>query len=134
MNAWNVTGALKLSTAVGNIGAIGNEAEIDISSKNGNLEIDGARSKLHAESLNGIIDVRSQEVGGDWDIYSAVGDIHLYLPLLGNYKLNGSSGYGDITSDLPSLTIDKKKISGEVGTGEFKVQVEGNSNLNVRGY
>lgn len=134
MNAWNVTGALKLSTAVGNIGATGNEAEIDISSKNGNLEIDGARSKLHAESLNGIIDVRSHEVGGDWDIYSAVGDIHLYLPLLGNYKVNGSSGYGDIISDLPSLTIDKKKISGEVGTGEFKVQVEGNSNLNVRGY
>lgn len=134
MNAWNVTGALKLSTAVGNIGATGNEAEIDISSKNGNLEIDGARSKLHAESLNGIIDVRSHEVGGDWDIYSAVGDIQLYLPQLGNYKLNGSSGYGDIISDLPTLTIDKKKISGEVGTGEFKIQVEGNSNLNVRGY
>jgi len=134
MNAWNVTGALKLSTAVGNIGAIGNEAEINISSKNGNLEIDGARSKLHAESLNGIIDVRSHDVGGDWDIYSAVGDIQLYLPLLGNYKLNGSSGYGDIISDLPNLAIDKKKISGEVGTAEFKVQVEGNSNLNVRGY
>ncbi|OZQ68000.1 hypothetical protein CA596_26010 [Paenibacillus odorifer] len=134
MNAWDVTGALKLSTAVGNISAIGNSNDIDITTKNGNLEVDGARSKLHAESLNGTIDVRSSDVAGDWDIYSAVGDIQLYLPVLSNYTVNGSSGYGDITSDLPELTIDKKKVSGEVGTGEFKLHVEGNSNLNVRKY
>ncbi len=134
MNAWDVTGALKLSTAVGNISAIGNSNDIDITTKNGNLEVDGARSKLHAESLNGTIDVRSSDVAGDWDIYSAVGDIQLYLPMLSNYTVNGSSGYGDITSDLPELTIDKKKVSGEVGTGEFKLHVEGNSNLNVRKY
>lgn len=109
MNAWDVTGALKLSTAVGNISAIGNSNDIDITTKNGNLEVDGARSKLHAESLNGTIDVRSSDVAGDWDIYSAVGDIQLYLPVLSNYTVNGSSGYGDITSDLPELTIDKKK-------------------------
>ncbi|WP_342410165.1 DUF4097 family beta strand repeat-containing protein [Paenibacillus sp. FSL R10-2778] len=134
MNAWDVTGALKLSTAVGNISAIGNSNDIDITTKNGNLEVDGAKSKLHAESLNGTIDVRSSDVAGDWDIYSAVGDIQLYLPMLSNYTVNGSSGYGDITSDLPELTIDKKKVSGEVGTGEFKLHVEGNSNLNVRKY
>lgn len=109
MNAWDVTGALKLSTAVGNISAIGNSNDIDITTKNGNLEVDGAKSKLHAESLNGTIDVRSSDVAGDWDIYSAVGDIQLYLPMLSNYTVNGSSGYGDITSDLPELTIDKKK-------------------------
>lgn len=134
MNAWDVTGALKLSTAVGNIGVIGSGDEIDISSKNGNLEIDGARTKLHAESLNGRINVRSPEIGGDWDVYSAVGDIHIYIPSVGNYIVNGSSGYGDITSDLPDLTIDKKKISGQLGTGDYKLHVEGNSNLNVMEY
>ncbi|WP_379163009.1 DUF4097 domain-containing protein [Paenibacillus sp. sgz5001063] len=132
--AWAVSGALKLSTAVGNISAVDNGDEMDLSSKNGNLEISGARSKLHAESLNGKIEVRSPDFGGNWDIYSAVGDIDLYLPMSGNFTMDGSSGYGDIISDIPELTIDKKNISGEVGTGEYKVHVEGNSNLNVRKY
>ncbi|MBW4083791.1 DUF4097 family beta strand repeat protein [Paenibacillus sp. S150] len=134
MAAWDVTGALKLSTAVGNISAEGSGDEMDLSSKNGNLEIDGARSKLHAESLNGKINVRSADFGGNWDIYSAVGDIRLYLPVSGNFTLDGSSGYGDIVTDIPELTIDKKNISGEVGNGEFKLHVEGNSNLNVMKY
>ncbi|MNH47414.1 hypothetical protein D3C81_2126010 [compost metagenome] len=56
------------------------------------------------------------------------------MPEAGNYAVDGSSGYGDIVSDIPELTIDKKNISGEVGTGEFKLKVEGNSNLNVRKY
>ncbi|WP_256702289.1 DUF4097 family beta strand repeat-containing protein [Paenibacillus sp. P32E] len=134
MAAWDVMGSLKLSTAVGNISAMGSRDEVDLSSKNGNMEINGARSKLHAESLNGKIDVRSSDLGGNWDIYSAVGDIDLYLPMSGNYTMDGSSGYGDIISNIPELTIDKKNISGEVGTGEFKLHVEGNSNLNVRKY
>lgn len=134
MDAWDVTGALKLSTGVGNISATGSGDEVNLSSKNGNLEIDGARAELHAESLNGRVTIRSEVFGGDWDVYSAVGDIDLYLPPTGNYQVDGSSGYGDINTDLPGLTIDKKTISGEVGTGEFKLHVEGNSNLNVREY
>lgn len=134
MNAWDVAGDLKFSTAVGNINVDGTENAIDIASKNGNLKINGARAKLHAESLNGIIDIRSPDIGGDWDIYSAVGDISLNLPLMGNYKMDGSSGYGDITSEIPGLVIDKKKISGELGTGDHKLHVEGNSNLNIRKY
>ncbi|OBZ16356.1 protein liaG [Bacillus sp. FJAT-27264] len=134
MNAWDVNGALKLSTVVGNVSAMNSNDNIDLSSKNGNLEIDGAPLKLHAESLNGGIIVRSPSVGGDWDIYSAVGDISLYLPETGDYKLSGSSGYGDIISDLPGMVIDKKTVSGQSGTAEFKLHVEGNSNLNVRKY
>ncbi|WP_229522512.1 DUF4097 family beta strand repeat-containing protein [Paenibacillus monticola] len=134
MNAWDVTGPLKLSTAVGNVGAINNGDKVDISSKNGNLEVDGARSNLHAESLNGGINVRSDLLGGDWDIYSAVGDISVFLPLVGDYKVEGSSGYGDIVSDYPGLLIDKKTISGKAGNGEHKVHIEGNSSLNVMKY
>lgn len=132
MNAWNVMGSLKFTTAVGNISTVDNGGDIDITSKNGNLKINEALSKLHAESLNGRIDVESTYVGGDWDIYSAVGDINLSLPLLGDYTVGGSSGYGDIISDLPGLIIDKKRITGKLGTGEFMLQVEGNSNLYVR--
>ncbi len=134
MNAWDVMGSLKFTTAVGNISAIGSSADIDITSKNGNLMIDGALTKLHAESLNGRIEVRSTVVRGDWDIYSAVGDIDLSLPLIGDYTVDGSSSYGDITSDIPGLFIDKKRISGQLGNGEYKLHVEGNSNLNLIKY
>jgi hypothetical protein len=134
MNAWGVSGALKLSTVVGNVSAMDSGDNIDLSSKNGNLEIDGTKLKLHAESLNGGITVRSPSIGGDWDIYSAVGDINLHIPEIGDYTMSGSSGYGDIVSEFPGLVIDKKSISGQAGTGEFKLHVEGNSNLNVRKY
>lgn len=134
MDAWDVTGVLKLSTVVGNISAAGSGDEVNLSSKNGNLEVDGSRAKLHAESLNGTINIRSEVLGGDWEVYSAVGDITLSLPASGNYAVNGSSGYGNISTDISGLAIDKKTISGEVGTGEFKVRVEGNSSLNVKEY
>ncbi|MEK3717481.1 MULTISPECIES: DUF4097 family beta strand repeat-containing protein [unclassified Paenibacillus] len=134
MGAWDVRGALKLSTAVGNITAYDSGDVLDLSTKNGNVEVSGARSKLHAESLNGRISIRSGDFGGDWDVYSAVGDIELFLPLTGNYTVEGSSGYGDIVTDLPGLVIDKKVLSGQIGTGEFKLRVDGNSNLNVSKY
>lgn len=134
MSAWEVSGAMKLSTAVGNIKAYDSGDAVDVSTKNGNVEVAGARAKLHAETLNGRIHVRSADFGGDWEVYSAVGDIELFLPLTGNYTVEGSSGYGDIKTDLPGLVIDKKLISGQIGTGEFKLRVDGNSNLNVSKY
>lgn len=132
MMAWNVSSSLKLSTAVGNIVAEGSGAELDLSTKNGNVNVKEAPSSLNLQSLNGVIEARSSSVQGDWNIYSAVGDINLYLPEIANYSLKGSSGYGNIESDLPELTIDKKTITGTAGTGEYKIDVEGNSNLNVR--
>ncbi|WP_246553063.1 DUF4097 family beta strand repeat-containing protein [Paenibacillus tritici] len=134
MGAWDVRGALKLSTAVGNITAYDSGDTVEVSTKNGNVEVSGARAKLHAESMNGRINIRSGDFGGDWDIYSAVGDIELFLPLTGNYTVEGSSGYGDIVTDLPGLVIDKKVLSGQIGTGEYKLRVDGNSNLNVSKY
>lgn len=134
MDAWDVSGALQLTTAVGHISAVRSGDDLSLSTKNGNVNIDGARMKVQAESLNGIIGIRAAEVGGDWDVYSAVGDIDLALPEEGNYKLDGSSSYGDLTTDFPGFSIEKKTISGKAGTGEFKLHIEGNSNINVKKY
>ncbi|MBY9077088.1 DUF4097 family beta strand repeat protein [Paenibacillus sp. HN-1] len=132
MMAWNVSSSLKFSTAVGNILAEGSGAELDLTTKNGNVNVDEARSSLNLQSLNGLVEVRSSSIQGDWNIYSAVGDINLYVPESASYSLKGSSGYGNIETDLPELSIDKKTITGTAGTGEYKIDVEGNSNLNVR--
>ncbi|WP_223879894.1 DUF4097 family beta strand repeat-containing protein [Paenibacillus spiritus] len=134
MYAWDINGGLKLTTAVGSIGVERSGSEVELSTKNGDIRLDGARAALKAETLNGAVDIAAPVVGGDWSVYSAVGDIRLRLPADGNYELQGSSGYGNIESTLPGLKIEKKTITGKLGTGEFHLSVEGNSNLNVRTY
>lgn len=134
MNAWDVSGSLVFNTAVGNMSSTRGTGDIKLSTKNGNIDVAEARALLKAESFNGKIGVRSPMVGGDWEIYSAVGDIDLRIPADGDFELTGSSGYGDINAELPGLSVDKKEVSGILGSGEFKIKVEGNSNLNVVEY
>lgn len=131
MKGRGITGDVVLSSLVGNISLNGAESDIEVSTKNGNLMVDGAEGTLRAESLNGRIFLKSQSVGGDWDVYSAVGEMQIELPEVGNYKVEGSSGYGGIHSDLPFLHIENMEIKGEVGSGEHLIRIDGNSSLFV---
>lgn len=130
LKARGIAGDVSLSTLVGNISLVNAHGNINVNTKNGNIQVDGAPEELHAESLNGKIMVTSGEIGGDWNVYSAVGDMHLEIPLLGNYIFEGNSGYGDISTDLP-FYINKKSIKGIMGNGLYHIKVEGNSNVIV---
>lgn len=125
-----ITGKVSMSTLVGNIALLNVEEDIQATTKNGNIVIKGVAASLKAESLNGKVQIESPQIEGDWNIYSAVGEMTLSIPEEGNYRLEGSSGYGDITTELP-FVVDNKVIHGIVGTGEYAVKVEGNSNLFV---
>ncbi|MNW52937.1 hypothetical protein D3C74_304770 [compost metagenome] len=103
---------------------------IQARTKNGNIRLDGVPLGLHAESLNGKIYITSRLIGGDWDVYSAVGELRLELPEEGNYELEGSSGYGDIFTELP-FAVENKEIHGTVGNGDYKLKIDGNSDLYV---
>ncbi|WP_019637529.1 DUF4097 family beta strand repeat-containing protein [Paenibacillus fonticola] len=128
-----ITGQVTMSTLVGNIAVLNAEDNIHAVTKNGNIVVGGAMAALKAESLNGKIEIESPKIEGDWNVYSAVGEMTLRIPEEGNYTLEGSSGYGDISTDLP-FDINNKVISGQAGTGEYLVKVEGNSNLIVNKY
>ncbi|WP_229717192.1 DUF4097 family beta strand repeat-containing protein [Paenibacillus aceti] len=130
LKARGIAGDVALSTMVGNISLFNSQGNIDVSTKNGNIQVDIVPEKLKAESLNGKIQISSAMVGGDWNVYSAVGEINLALPETGDYMIIGSSGYGNITSSLPFM-VNGKEISGTVGMGEHVIQVEGNSDLFV---
>ncbi|MFD3262009.1 DUF4097 domain-containing protein [Paenibacillus lentus] len=125
-----ITGKVSMSTLVGNIALLNVDEDIHATTKNGNIVIKGVAASLKAESLNGKVEIESPQIEGDWNIYSAVGEMTLSIPEEGDYTLEGSSGYGDITTDLP-FVVDNKVIHGIVGTGEYVVKVEGNSNLFV---
>lgn len=125
-----ITGKASLSTLVGDITLTDAQDGIQAHTKNGNIRIDGVPLDLQAESLNGKIYITSRLVGGDWDVYSAVGELRLELPEEGNYELEGSSGYGDIFTELP-FAVDHKEIHGTLGNGEYKLKIDGNSDLYV---
>lgn len=125
-----ISGDTSLSTLVGDISLVNAQGEIKANTKNGNIQIDGVPETLQAESLNGKILIRSGEIGGDWNVYSAVGEMQLEIPETGDYTLAGSSGYGDIETDLPFF-VENKEIKGVTGTGEHKLSVDGNSSLIV---
>lgn len=125
-----ITGQVSMSTLVGNIALMNADDDIHAATKNGNIVIHGVAAALKAESLNGKIQIESPQIEGDWNVYSAVGEMTITIPEEGDYTLEGSSGYGDIITELP-FAVDNKTIHGIVGSGEYLVKVEGNSNLYV---
>lgn len=131
MQAGDIEGAVSLHTMVGDIQVARSEGDITVDTQNGDMNVLNSTAKLNANSLNGAIKVHSEQVGGDWKIYSAVGDIVLELPSNGDFQLEGSSSYGNLQSDFP-FKIDSKSISGQNGDGKYVISVEGNSNLTIK--
>lgn len=130
LRAEDVSKEVNLSTQVGHIQASGIIGDIGAKTRNGNINVVNPLKNLSLETLNGAIQVSSSMVGGNWNIYSAVGDINLSLPEDGDYTLEGSSTYGNLNSELP-FTIQNREIQGTVGEGEYKISVEGNSDLKI---
>ncbi len=126
----NISGSANLTTILGNIVTSGTIGDIAADTRNGSIEINGVNFGLSAQSLNGNIVINSRVVRGNWSVYSAVGRIDLTLPDHGDYRMDGSNGYGDIRSELP-FAIEDRTLSGTYGDGDFTVKVDGNGDLNI---
>lgn len=130
MKGSRISGNAVLSTFVGNISLVGAEGDVDVATRNGNITLDGALSKLHAESLNGSLTISSKVIGGDWNVYSAVGQLNLRIPEEGSYSLEAASSYGDIISNL-AFPVVNKVLKGSSGDGEYTLKIEGNSDVYI---
>ena len=131
MKARGVSGDVDLTTQVGNVSITDSLGEFIAETQNGNITLDGANLAVKAQSLNGSISIVSTKVGGDWEVYSAVGAINVMIPERGDYSLIGSSSYGDLQTDLP-FNVKNKTIEGQLGEGEYRIKIEGNSDLTVQ--
>ncbi|MDM5281706.1 DUF4097 family beta strand repeat-containing protein [Paenibacillus silvae] len=131
MKARGVSGDVDLTTQVGSISITDSFGEFIAETRNGNITLDSANLGVKAQSLNGSINIVSTKVGGDWDVYSAVGAIDIVIPERGDYSLTGSSSYGDLRTDMP-FNVKNKTIEGQLGEGEYRIKIEGNSDLTVQ--
>lgn len=133
VKAARIQGKIQGSTLSGGIEAeqIGGAAELE--TKNGEIFIKEASSGIKADTLNGDIEISSAVVGGNWDIDSSIGEIRLYIPEDGSYTVNGSVTFGNVVTDLP-LTANKKTISGEIGSGDYRINIDANSSIAVNRY
>ncbi|MBB3112179.1 DUF4097 and DUF4098 domain-containing protein YvlB [Paenibacillus phyllosphaerae] len=131
--ASQITGAAEASTISGTITMDQVTGQAELETKNGEIIVHEASSDVQADTLNGDIEIHSAVVGGDWNINSSIGDIRLFVPEAANFTVNGSVTFGTITSELP-LTIGKKTIRGDIGTGGARIDIDANSNIAIRRY
>ncbi|MFD0715933.1 DUF4097 domain-containing protein [Paenibacillus sp. GCM10027626] len=133
VSAARITGNLEGSTLSGSMNVAYIEGKVEVATKNGQIDIKEALSSVKADTLNGDIAIASSTVGGNWNIDSSIGEIRLMIPDNGSYSVNGSVTFGTIATDLP-LDASKKTITGEIGGGEFRINVNANSSITVNRY
>ncbi|RAP73859.1 DUF4097 family beta strand repeat-containing protein [Paenibacillus montanisoli] len=133
IKAGYVSGAIQASTLSGTIDLQQIRGDIETDTKNGEIVLKEATGTIKADTLNGDIRIASSQVGGDWDIDSSIGEIMLSVPLYGNYSVNGSVTFGQVSTDLP-LTISDKTIRGSIGSGSYRINIDANSSIEVNGY
>ncbi|MFC4812099.1 DUF4097 family beta strand repeat-containing protein [Paenibacillus sp. GCM10023250] len=133
IEASDIGGGFDGSTLSGSIDLKRVSGDADTDTKNGQIGIQEAFGAVRADTLNGDIRVASSTVGGDWDIDSSIGEIEVMVPMAGNYSVNGSVTFGEISSDLP-LTINKKTIRGSIGDGAYRINIDANSSIAVNRY
>jgi len=133
VKAARIHGDLAGSTLSGGIEVEQLTGAAEVETKNGEIVIREASSSIKADTLNGDIEISSAVVGGDWDIDSSIGEIRLLIPENGSYTVNGSVTFGNVVTDLP-LTASKKTIRGDIGSGEYRININANSSISVNRY
>lgn len=133
IKAVRINGDMQGSTLSGNIELERIKGKTAVDTKNGEIKIREAEASVTADTLNGNIDIQSAVVGGDWNIDSSIGEINIVVPDTGNYAIRGSVTFGTITTDLP-LTTSKKTIQGDIGTPEYRINIDANSSIAVNRY
>ncbi len=133
VTARQITGGFEGSTSSGNIQLQHISGHIEADAKNGEITIKEASSSIKADTLNGDIEIQSAIVGGNWDIDSSIGEIRLYVPREGSFSVNGSVTFGTVSSELP-LILTKKTISGGIGSGDYRIDIDANSSIEVNFY
>lgn len=148
ITAENITGRTELVTTNGSVHSNQVHGDVSMDSTNGSImasDIDGAvkgdttngriefqniTGKVRADTTNGGITVASGSVGGDWKLDTTNGRIEITVPRTGDFKISGSAGHSSIHTDLP-LKIQDHHLSGSVGTGKYKIDLDTNSGISV---
>ena len=123
LSAKKIDGDAELETTSGSVDVENIKGNLIANSTAGNIEILQVTGGIHSNTTAGSIEITSELVGGDWKLATTAGSIKVFVPEDENFRVEGSTSLGSVSSDFP-MTETKKKLEGTVGTGEFSIEME----------
>ncbi|GGE01699.1 DUF4097 family beta strand repeat-containing protein [Paenibacillus nasutitermitis] len=133
VKAERIHGDVESTTLSGNIDLSHITGYVDAGTKNGGISIREAEAAVKADTLNGDIVIHSAIVGGNWNIDSSIGIINVFIPADGNYSVNGSVTFGNVSTDLP-LDAKEKTVTGDIGDATYRINIDANSSIQINHY
>lgn len=134
----NTTGRVKASTGNGAVTVDGAKGEVEASTGNGDVRVTTSSGPVNASSGNGDIDVSMDRVDHAEAMRFSTGSGHIRLSMPGDFgaELEGTTGNGRISSDLPiriAGRIDPHRMRGTLGRGGERLAVStGNGDIEIR--
>jgi DUF4097 and DUF4098 domain-containing protein YvlB len=132
IRAKEVKGTADLMTTNGEVVAENIGGSLKARSTNGGIKIEEVMGSIHADTSNSRVSVTSAVMGGDWKLETTNGKIEANLPADASFRAEGRSGHGSISSDFPGLSISEKRLTGTVGSGEHKLELETSGSISVK--
>lgn len=126
----SVGGKLRVDTTNGSVKAEYVQGDVDIETLNGKITVMDAEAGIKANATNGTILIQSGKVGGDYSLKNTTSSIELHIPASSDVEVKGSTSYGSINTNFP-LTVEGKKISGVLGTGQHQIRIDTNNKIYV---
>lgn len=126
----HVDGNVRIDSTNGDLSASNVTGDVDASTENGELSFIDIAGKLNGRTVNGDIDAESI-AGGAWHLENTNGDITLGLPAQGHYRVEGTTGRGDITVSGISLQAAQGRVQGKIGEGTHLIELDTNGDIAI---
>lgn len=129
VTAKEITGKLTVDTTNGAVMVEQAGGAVDVDTTNGKITVREAAAGIKADATNGTISVHTSKVGGNYELDNMSGGIDLRIPSTASVDLKGSAN-GSVSTNLP-FTVESKKISGQIGAGQYSIKLESNTKIEV---
>ncbi|WP_438448479.1 DUF4097 family beta strand repeat-containing protein [Gorillibacterium sp. sgz5001074] len=129
VTAKEVGGKLNIDTTNGSVSVEQAGGPVDVDTTNGKISVREAAAGVKADATNGSITVYTHTVGGPYELDNMAGSIDLKIPSTAHVDLKGSAN-GSISTNLP-FKIESKKITGQLGSGQYAIKLDTNSKIEV---
>ena len=99
---------------------------IDIDVSSGTVQLNGISGEVDGEISSGNIYLEYDQLDADINFSISSGDLNILLPESSEFELNVDVSSGSVTSDfeLDDLEKDGNDISGVVGSGDHKIELD----------